>query len=69
MTANQAYEFAEKLRNLVEKHNFINNLHLTISTGITELKKGENEDNFYKRVDEALYSAKQTGRNKTVLSL
>lgn len=69
LTTNQAYGFAEKLRNLVEKHNFINNLHLTISTGITELKKDENEDNFYKRVDEALYSAKQTGRNKTVLSL
>lgn len=69
LNAVQVHGFAEKLRNLVEKNNFINNIQLTISIGITELKKDENEDNFYKRVDEALYSAKQTGRNKTVIFL
>ena len=66
MTSNRTYKFAEKLRKLVEKHTFNNNIHLTISIGITEFKKDKDKDNFYKRADDALYEAKNSGRNKVV---
>ena len=37
---------------------------ITISLGITELKKSDDKDIFFKRADTALYKAKNSGRNK-----
>jgi diguanylate cyclase (GGDEF)-like protein len=51
------YEIAEKLRKLVEKSNL--KPKFTISIGVTELKDGDNIKTAFKRVDEALYKAKE----------
>ncbi len=39
---------------------------VTISLGATQFEIGESTDNFINRADEALYEAKQTGRNKVI---
>lgn len=39
---------------------------ITISIGATEYYAGEESDGFIARADEALYKAKQTGRNKVI---
>jgi diguanylate cyclase (GGDEF)-like protein len=55
---------AEKLRGLVEAHDFGNGLQVTASFGITQLKVGDNADSFTARSDKAMYQAKQNGRNR-----
>nr|WP_281047866.1 diguanylate cyclase [Sulfuricurvum kujiense] len=39
---------------------------ITASFGVTTFCKNENTDSFLKRVDDALYSAKISGKNKVV---
>jgi diguanylate cyclase (GGDEF)-like protein len=58
---------AERLRVAVEEHTFTLVGKLTISLGVTEYKINENEEIFIKRVDEALYEAKEKGRNQVVV--
>ncbi|MFT5836207.1 MAG: diguanylate cyclase (GGDEF)-like protein [Sulfurimonas sp.] len=58
---------AEKLRVVVEKYDFEIVGKLTISLGVTEYINHESEENFVKRVDKALYQAKDSGRNKVVI--
>jgi polar amino acid transport system substrate-binding protein len=58
-----AYKIAEKLRKIIEKSD-LEGLKVTISAGVTEFKKGENENDVINRVDEALYEAKNNGRNQ-----
>jgi len=57
----------EKLRVRVEEHVFEIIGKITISLGITEYINGESDEAFIKRVDEALYKAKETGRNKIIV--
>jgi two-component system cell cycle response regulator len=62
-----AIRIGETLRSLVEGHAFVvegEQIKVTISVGITELKKGMDMKAFYKSADEMLYEAKRTGRNK-----
>ena len=58
---------AEKLRETIEKTPIIlpngKQIKVTISLGVTSLKKDDNESSFIKRADEALYDAKKSGRN------
>ncbi|WP_415396889.1 diguanylate cyclase [Sulfurimonas sp. CS5] len=58
---------AEKLRTIVENHTFSIIGKLTISIGVTEYIHNESEETFIKRVDKALYEAKESGRNKVVI--
>ena len=62
----QAQKLAEKLRKAVQEYKFKSAGKQTISLGVTQYINHEKKDTFIKRVDEALYEAKETGRNKVV---
>jgi polar amino acid transport system substrate-binding protein len=57
----------EKLRSKIEKYNFCIDCHCTASFGATVSIMGECVNSTVKRSDEALYRAKNSGRNKTVV--
>jgi diguanylate cyclase (GGDEF)-like protein len=67
----QARTVAEKLRAQYEAQDFVHAWHngqaipFTVSIGVTERRPNEhNVEAILKRVDEALYKAKETGRNR-----
>jgi diguanylate cyclase (GGDEF)-like protein len=64
---NSSYEetlkVAEKLRKIIENHDF-GGIKVTVSFGVTYVKKDDNEETLLQRVDEALYEAKNNGRNQ-----
>jgi len=62
----QNLKFAEKIKNIVEKYCFEEVGKVTISVGFSEYKDGETYSEWYQRVDEALYEAKDNGRNQVV---
>jgi|GEM_PF-4582306 len=59
-----AYAMAEKIRKAVELHTFLSDIKVTISLGISEYKDNESIDELVKRADDALYRAKENGRNR-----
>lgn len=61
-----ALRFGEKLREAVERHRFIKDIRITISIGVATLMEGEWEDDMVRRADEAMYQAKESGRNRIV---
>ena len=66
-----AAQFAERVREAVEGHLFrdeANELRMTLSGGVASfpMEGIEHPDVLIKRADEALYSAKETGRNRIV---
>ncbi len=67
MGINEAVTFAEAVRTGFAQVNFPVVGKKTISLGATELKKGDSIDAICVRVDEALYQAKRTGKNKVVV--
>ena len=54
----------ENLRLIIQNHNFGKVKNQTVSFGITLLKESDTVDSILKRADEALYKAKNSGRNK-----
>ncbi len=63
-----ATKVAEKIRSNIENYNFKDIGKVTVSIGVTMLKMGEPLNNAIKRVDEALYAAKNKGRNRVEIS-
>ena len=59
---------AERLRKLVQETIRINGSSITISVGVTNYKKGDSITSIIKRVDNAMYSAKMLGKNRTVFA-
>ena len=55
---------AKKLRQKVEQHHYTNNIEITISIGIAQSKVGISSSDIYQNADKALYSAKDSGRNR-----
>jgi len=55
---------AEKVRNAIACHRFSVVERVTISFGVAQFKEHEAENEFLKRTDDALYIAKQLGRNR-----
>jgi two-component system, cell cycle response regulator len=64
----QGFEIAERLRKLVEKHEFIydgKRLPVTASIGVADYRQGVNTGtDLFKRADTAVYKSKEGGRNQ-----
>ena len=61
-----ARTMAEKLRRVVREHPAEyegKRIEVTVSAGVAESKEDENPDQLFSRVDQALYSAKERGRD------
>ncbi|MCP4325708.1 MAG: GGDEF domain-containing protein, partial [Alteromonadales bacterium] len=63
-----AVAIAEKLCLIVEKKVFPENLKITASFGVAEMKTTESTREFIERADKALYTAKSSGRNQVQAS-
>ena len=55
---------AQHLREIIEKYNFIDNISVTCSFGVAEFNQEDTKESVVKRVDKALYLAKEGGRNR-----
>ena len=64
----KAVHLAEQLRTLVDANELVPDHTVTISLGVAELKDGESANDWLHRADEALYRAKDAGRNSTSAS-
>jgi diguanylate cyclase (GGDEF)-like protein len=62
----EARRVAERLRATIEACSLPNNIHLTGSFGITRLQENDTFDSLLWRVDDKVYQAKSSGRNKVV---
>jgi len=63
----EAADIAEAMRLEFNNIAFTQAGHQTISVGVTRAVRGENVDMLCGRVDQALYEAKKTGKNKVVV--
>ncbi len=70
--ANQAGVVAEKVRKLVEQMRFLfegERLPLTLSLGVAQSQQGDDDPlQVFERADEALYRAKEGGRNRVMVA-
>jgi diguanylate cyclase (GGDEF)-like protein len=60
---------SEKIRHAIEKYNFDKVSRVTVSFGVTQFKQDDTEDSFVKRTDDALYKAKEKGRNRVEVAV
>ncbi|GAA3936651.1 diguanylate cyclase [Litoribacillus peritrichatus] len=61
-----AVQLTEELRTMVESHDFKIGKSVTFSGGLSEVQEGDWVTSWLKRCDQALYQAKEDGRNKIV---
>jgi diguanylate cyclase (GGDEF)-like protein len=61
----EALILSEKIRKIIEKHDFKYVKEIRVSLGITQFYPGDNTDLIIKRADTALYKAKDNGRNRS----
>jgi diguanylate cyclase (GGDEF)-like protein len=61
--------FAEKLRSAIKNGSFINDIPVTCSFGVSSIDGSDSVKSVVERVDKALYSAKQNGRNRVEASV
>lgn len=64
-----AQKIAEKIRLNIEQSEILKDETITSSFGVTQIKSGDSLEFVIARADEALYDAKETGRNKVVVKL
>ena len=62
----KAVTVAEKIRMAIETNSHPITGKQTASFGVAQRKPNESFENWYQRLDEALYQAKETGRNRVV---
>ena len=67
LTLEEAREFCEELRIRFSKVEFEKAGHITISIGLSMIQPGDTPASLLKRIDDALYEAKENGRNKVVV--
>lgn len=63
-TADQGFELAEKIRQVIAAADFENDLRITASFGVAEIKENEVLEELFERADRALLKAKASGRNR-----
>lgn len=66
-TDDEVAEKAESLRKTVEDTEFPKIGNMTCSIGVSLLKDDDSFDSVFNRVDKALYSSKENGRNRVTL--
>lgn len=69
--SNNILQFSEKIRKTIESTSFVSGKvqNITVSIGATKIARSELFENAFIRTDKALYQAKETGRNKTIVNL
>ncbi|WP_335342715.1 GGDEF domain-containing protein [Pseudidiomarina terrestris] len=65
-TRQHAVMHAERLRHAIEAYEFRDGIRITASFGVASYRPGDDESSIIKRVDQALYRAKDEGRNRTI---
>jgi len=60
----EAMRVAEFLRDKIENHIFNDGLKVTCSFGVSQFMQNDNQETLMKRADDALYKAKENGRNR-----
>lgn len=64
-----AYNLAERVRKALSIQDLLEGKHfVTASFGVSQFESDNNIPDFIKRADRALYKAKNTGRNKTIIA-
>lgn len=66
-SSKEAFLLAEKLRTAIDNYSFLEVGHKTISLGISSFEDNDNAESLIKKADDALYKAKKSGRNKSVV--
>ena len=62
----EAIKVAEKIRTVVEKTPMSGHYNITVSVGVSQYRISEQKSTLLERVDQALYEAKEGGRNRVV---
>lgn len=57
-------ELADKIRSQIERHSFLQWGTVTCSFGVTQFHPDDTAERIIKRADDAMYAAKQAGRNR-----
>lgn len=68
----QARSIGERIRRTIEEHEFKisdgKNINITVSIGVATYPETHDSNDLFKKADEALYEAKNSGRNRVVVS-
>ncbi|MBL0711195.1 MAG: GGDEF domain-containing protein, partial [Colwellia sp.] len=64
MNLEATMKLAEKVRKVIELHEFHLNIPVTVSIGVAEFRLGDTSDSWINRADKLLYKVKSAGRNK-----
>lgn len=66
--ADEATAVASRIRRVVAEHGFRDAVNVTVSVGVAEFRAGEQLDDLLARADDALYRAKEAGRDRVELA-
>lgn len=65
----KACKLAQKIRKVIENHDFENVEKITVSLGVAEFKDTDTVNSFIKRADDAMYKAKKARRNRVEVGI
>lgn len=62
----ESLKFAENYRLAIQKNTYSQNINLSVSIGVVTYSKNDDSDSLFKKADNALYIAKEKGRNLSI---